>query len=256
MTAARKPAAKQARSTAAQKNEAPPESLEEIDEITAESIRAELKGKTLKGKIAWIQTHVGAVAKTGQVSFGNTRFSHMQEHGLINVIRPLMRLAGVGVMPGATSPGSWTQNGNVWVIDYALTIFDVETDEELTRWFPNVGVDSADKGLNKAYTGAMKYALQKIFLVPTDDIDDNETIDVAALPANAQAAAERNDRPTEDEIAKLRSAILDAGVPAATVVNVLTATYKKSGLSDLTRAEFSDFEQRATKIIADAQPSA
>ncbi len=139
------------------------------------------KPKGLWAKIAYVQHHVEHVEKSGTVAFGKTNYSYMQEHGLIEVLRPLLREVGLAVVGGAKG---YEVLGQTTVVDFELTVADVDDGQSITRGFPNVGVDSGDKAFNKAYTGAMKYALQKFFLVPTEGIDDND-----GEPSNGKAQA-------------------------------------------------------------------
>ena len=201
----------------------------------------------LHGKIAWVQQHVGQVEKTGNVSFGGTSFDVMQEHGLIQVLRPLWRVVGLSVIGGAIGPSSHNRSGNSAIVDFALTVTDITTGEAIVRWYPNEGVDKADKAFNKAYTGGMKYALQKFFLVPTMSIDDNETLDVestrgagaAAAPAAVQAQAAGKVDPAEANT--LRETIKASSMKGAAVRNHLTANYGVSVIENLTPAQFGEF---------------
>jgi hypothetical protein len=249
------PQPKQTRTTKAQAGEKPPEDANAIGEDVVAKLQAELAGKGVYATIAWVQQHVGAVEKTGRVSFGKTNFSHMQEHGLINVLRPLWRIAGLCVIGGVPHANGYRAEGGMFVVDFELRVIDTEDgDQVVSAYYPNVGVDTADKGFNKAYTGAMKYALQKFFLVPTSDIDDNETLDVTAVAAARAAAPPKQgtvaDHPSEEDVTQLRTALLDAGVKPEQVVNRLTAEFAKSDLSSLTIAEFSTFMPIATEMIA------
>lgn len=154
--------------------------------------------KGLYAKLAWVQAKVDHVEKTGHVEHGNVSYNHMQEHGLLSVIKPLCAAQGLALMPGVEG---FQIDGNTYVIDLALTIVDAESGESVTRRFPNVGVDRSDKGFNKAYTGAFKYALQKFFAIPTERIDDNETTEEPAARSAPIASTE------SVEIAELRALV-------------------------------------------------
>lgn len=69
----------------------------------------------------------------------------------------------------------------------SYAFIDVETGERLEGLFVGSGVDSADKGVYKAVTGAIKYILTSTFLIPTGD--DPEVDDSPRSTQNNQAAA-------------------------------------------------------------------
>lgn len=136
-------------------------------------------------KIAWVQHRVEHVEKTGTVSFGKTSFSHMQEHGLIQVLRPLLRQVGLAVVFDAPE---YAINGNQYVITGRLEVSDPVSGETVVKTYPNVGVDPADKGFNKALTAGSKYALQKFFQIPTEGIDDNEATEAQGVRTETSGA--------------------------------------------------------------------
>ena len=202
----------------------------------------------LWSKIAWVQHHVTHVEKTGNVSFGNTKFKHMQEHGLIEVLRPLCRAIGLSYTFGMV-PGGWKSEGNSYYVECKLTVTDTATGQQTEAHFVNVGVDNADKGFNKAYTGAMKYGLQKFFAVPTEGIDDNETVDIKKeVAAGAPAASGRDliDAQTADA---LRKTLIEANVDPSVVTNHLTAMYGVSSISAVPGSKAAEFGQWVTKVI-------
>jgi len=235
--------------------------------VDLEKIRTELAQKGLHAKIAWVQHNVLHVEKTGKVSFGNTSFSAMQEHGLIGVARALWRAAGLSVIGGCTDPGAFRKDGNQYFVDWALTVSDVDSDASIVRYYPNVGNDSNDKGLNKAMTAANKYALQKFFQIPTQEIDDNDasviTETIAATPAAQAVGATVHEmssrKPSEEDIAKLTatlgSAVQDGHFDKPWVKNTLTAEFGVGKVADLDKRQFSAFSAIVAEKIAGPAPS-
>lgn len=219
-------------------------------EAYLEQLAAKLEGKGLWAKIAWVQAHVGQVEKTGQMAHGNVRYAFMQEHGLINVIRPLCRIAGLAIVPGLMEPNHFSNEGNQYVVLLALTVVDPESGDSVTRFYPNMGVDNSDKGFGKAYTGATKYALQKFFLVPTDAIDDNDALTVDKVGGNVAGAEVRDiasAKPSKADVDGLRTILVEQGkagnpgLAGAKVKNKLTADFGRSKIDDLTKSEFATF---------------
>ena len=213
-------------------------------------------GKSLHYKIGLVQHNVAEVEKTGKVDFGEGRkrnkYDHMQEHGLIGVLRDLCKAVKIGYYGGCTTP-SWSQNGNIWSIDYALTVFDMESDAEITRYYPNVGVDTSDKGLNKAYTGAMKYGLQKFFAIPTEGLPEQEQGTKPDIPAEpAQAQTQSSGQVPAADIAELRELIArqDTGFIAHAMNKV--KTYGVDRLEQMTAKQFMEFGNWVENSVADA----
>ncbi len=239
-------------------------SKEEIAEARtiaeAGTIAEQAAGKGLYYKIGLVQHNVAEVEKTGHVDFGQgakrNKYDHMQEHGLIGVLRDLCAAVKIGYFGGCMGPGQWAQNGNIWSVDFALTVFDMESDQSVTRWYPNVGVDSSDKGLNKAYTGSMKYALQKFFAVPTEGLVEQEPAtgqpDTVAQPA---APASGNGVPSSD-INELRTLLgAQSGEFINTAMNKVK-TYGVDRLEQLTPHQFMEFGNWVENSLADRAAAA
>lgn len=77
------------------------------------------------------------------------------------------------------------------------TFFDADSKEQFVVNGAGVGWDSGDKGVYKAITGAMKYALMKNFLV-TDE-QDPEADEQAPAPTKPGTTGHRRTRPYEEE---------------------------------------------------------
>ncbi len=71
---------------------------------------------------------------------------------------------------------------------------DVDSDEVVTAAMQSQGQDKGDKGVYKAITGAIKYALTSALLIPTGDDPEDE----------------RNDKPSQAEAAKKMPSITSA----------------------------------------------
>jgi hypothetical protein len=235
--------------------------------IDLDAVREDLKDKGLAAKIAWVQQNVGHVEKTGVVNFGGTSFRAMQEHGLLNVLRPLWRVAGLSVTGGSVEPGAWRAENNQYFVDWAITVQNVDNPTEvMVRYYPNVGNDKGDKGLNKAMTAANKYGLQKFFQVPTQEIDDNDAAVIVETIRETQPAAvgadvvQMNSRKPSEEDVKALTAELQKGVGAgafqpADVKNHLTAEYGVQIVAQLTKPQFQDFSRWVAEKLAGEAPA-
>lgn len=77
-------------------------------------------------------------------------------------------------------------------IDVLYTFYDGESGEKLCFKVPGTGSDKGDKGLYKAITGSLKYAIRNAFLVPDDsDPEGDPTVDKEAGKSAAAAVAAR-----------------------------------------------------------------
>jgi hypothetical protein len=63
----------------------------------------------------------------------------------------------------------------IYTLTVEYTLYDGESGEEMKFTILGQGEDSGDKGTYKAMTGATKYALMKLFLIPTGDDPENDT---------------------------------------------------------------------------------
>ena len=98
-----------------------------------------------------------------------------------------------------------------------------EDGSEVSSVMVGEAMDSGDKGMNKAYSIALKYALFQAFLIPTEELKDPdaETHNVDAIMTcivNIEAAASRDELlqiwhayPTLQSNAKVKEAFTKAG---------------------------------------------
>jgi hypothetical protein len=197
-------------------------------------------------KLAWIQSHVHHVEKTGQVSFGSTKFSHMQEHGIYQVLRPLLRAVGCAIEPPDVI--EWRREGNSTIVIWETGLRDGKTGDTITKRYIGEGVDNSDKGPYKAMTGANKYALQKFFAIPTEEIDEPEGSDESHNTVReAPAGAGESPRMAQSQVQALREAAA-AAVKEKKLTNPkvkarLQTEYSVDKIEELTPAQGADFAE-------------
>jgi len=135
-----------------------------------------------------VMKKVGYVQKRGVNDFH--KYKYASEADLLRQLRPAMVEEGLMLIPSVTDVSEIDANGNTTVkINYTLVHFSGEV------WphpivFAGCGNDKnkngiGDKGLYKAYTGANKYALFKLFQLetgddPEDDAKEQEELAKAA----------------------------------------------------------------------------
>jgi hypothetical protein len=143
-----------------------------------------------------VMSRVRYVPETGRNQFH--RYSYASDEDLLSVLQPAMADAGLAMVPtrveSHTVEHSADQKGKAqWrtevLVTYALMHASGET---VTIQAPGCGIDGEDKGVYKAMTGALKYALRHTFLVPTGQ--DAERAEEPA-PRQRPQPAQRRDTP-------------------------------------------------------------
>lgn len=95
-----------------------------------------------------------------------------------------------------------TSKGNketVTTIHHVYEFIDVETGEREAGEFYGSGCDGADKGCYKATTGAIKYILTSMFLIPTGDDPEKDSKEEIAEKRKSQKKAQDAVRSEYDE---------------------------------------------------------
>lgn len=217
-------------------------------------------------KLAYIQTHIRNVEKTGRNE--HHKYNYFQEHGLLDLLRPMLRTLHCAIVPSPTGI-SYSREGNRAIVTGYLDFIDTDQSPHYTTsdgkpvvssvsgepienpayrvraFFTNEGVDQQDKATNKALTGWMKYALQKLFAVPTEQVDDADHSDVrAAAQATAGAPAPRKIHPDYANgyaNGALKDAVESGALTKAQVVAKL-ATFRATAPTDLDTEQFAELE--------------
>jgi hypothetical protein len=114
-----------------------------------------------------VMKDVTYVQKGGKVAFGSTKYSYMSEANLLEAARPAMVKHGLALMPSCEEIK--VEGKMVFVrMSYTLThVSGAVWPEKLSMW--GSGMDSGDKAIYKAITGANKYMLFKLLNIPTGD---------------------------------------------------------------------------------------
>jgi hypothetical protein len=90
-----------------------------------------------------------------------------------------------------------------------------ETGATWTVAAAGTGEDGSDKGIYKAITGAVKYALMKSLLIPTGDDPEDDSKGKPALKAAAKKPAAKKDNPGPEYVTKAQADELFAAAVAA-----------------------------------------
>lgn len=177
-------------------------------ETTAKAITADLAAtnarilaqpKTLVTKLAEIMASVHRIAKHGHNDHFNYDF--VTESDITAALRSEMAARHLMLVPDVQSM-SWrevlTRAGSnaICCLMVRFTVMDGDSGESFSFVVPGEGQDSGDKCIPKAMTSAVKYALLKLFLIPTGD-DPERTDKRAEKPSRGQAVPAGRDVRTE-----------------------------------------------------------
>ena len=171
---------------------------------------SEEKVRPVLSAILWVMRKANYVQKTGKNTTLDYKFA--QEAGVISLLREHMVEAGLVMVPNVKFM-QVDADRNVYV-ETEYTVTHAESGDSITFTMPGCGNDfrqksgmAGDKGLPKAITGANKYALLKLFQLPTgDDPEVDNDIDrdeprAKSLPPVANAAPAMTDEDKAFEMA-------------------------------------------------------
>ena len=162
---------------------------------------------TLHKKMAQAMGEIGRVPKRGRnqaQGYNYARADDVAEH-----TREILSKHGIAVYADVTDSGIReieTQKGKARVswVKVAWTFVDGESGESRTVNVPGEGMDHGDKGVYKAMTGSLKYALMLGFLIPTGDADpEREEEDKPQRTPQRRAS-----QPPQDSTAKKAEALV------------------------------------------------
>lgn len=149
--------------------------------------------------ICAVMAAVRYVPETGKNQFH--RYSYASDEDLLTVLQPAMAANGLALVPQRTELRTVEHSPDAkgkpqWRTELVVTYRLLHTSGESTEvQSPGCGIDGEDKGAYKAMTGALKYALRHLFLVPTGQ-DPERAEAPAPAPAGRQ---EPTVRPAEPE---------------------------------------------------------
>jgi len=172
------------------------------------------KGQRVAQKILEAMKEMGRVDKDGYNDF--QKYAYVSEANMIEAIRDKVMAAGLIIVPSQISclsqpvPSSGEKSQKYLTeVCTEYTIIDTDSGDSLTVKFFGQGMDSGDKGVYKATTGANKYFLMKTFMIPTGDDPEDEkapkrtTSKPAAKPP--QESPGQVKPATDAQIAKIKS---------------------------------------------------
>jgi hypothetical protein len=142
-----------------------------------------MEKKTIYEALALIANEIPAISKDKYNDKQDFKFRGIED--VYNAIQPLFAKYGVVTIPQVLSvkrEERQSQKGNtlIWTLAEVKYIFASSDGSSVELIITGEAMDTGDKGLNKAYSIAHKYALFQLFLIPTAIEDpDRESHEVS-----------------------------------------------------------------------------
>ena len=129
--------------------------------------------KNLVMKLAEVMQEVKYIQKRGFNSFH--KYKYATESDVAEKVREELASRHIMMIPNVVSQSTREHTNAKGKTEYIATItmefrfIDGESGEEISFHSVGEGQDSGDKAVYKGITGAQKYALMKVFMIPTGD---------------------------------------------------------------------------------------
>ncbi len=180
-------------------------------------------------KILNVMKEINAVAKDKVNNFHN--YAYTSEAAILKAVREPMIKNGLIAIPLIEEERVERVDKNTIVtIKYCLKVIDTDTGEYENVVVIGQGIDTGDKAFYKAITGCNKYALMKLFQIPS--IDDPE--------AEEQENDENNEPLTEAQRKYIRKLVDQNGIEYEKVKEFIKRKYGKISSKELTKREASE----------------
>jgi len=134
-------------------------------------------------KLSKVTSELGRIPKNGWNAFH--KYKYVQESDIKEALQSALPKNNLALIANITDT---RHEGHMTYIILEVTIADTETGEEITTNWHGVGMDKGDKGIYKAYTGALKYWAMTTFLIATGD-DPEADISTDRLAGNSRNSA-------------------------------------------------------------------
>ena len=155
--------------------------------------------KSLVAKLAEVMGEIERIPKSGRNAFHT--YSYATEADIVSAVRAGMAARGLMLMP-SVEKSEWREvpgkqgPKKIITLTVRFTLHDGESGENMEFVVLGEGEDQGDKATYKAMTGAVKYALLKLFLIPTGDdpeADEHHPKPAATQPRLAPREASAKD---------------------------------------------------------------
>jgi ERF superfamily len=218
--------------TSAARTSAPAEEV--LTEDVVAVFRSEaFRKQHLVSKLAAVMGVVSHVPKRGYNDFHKYRY--VMEADLVGTIRPLLAASGIMIVPSVireefepniTTTRSGSMSMTRILVQYTIT----DGTDEIVMSIPGHGMDSGDKGIYKAMTGSMKYALMKLFEVDTGDDPENDTrvdrVNVSITPSSQDVEKGGHSKTaTRYQLQRISATMREKGMDRQNLLNVIAELF-------------------------------
>lgn len=197
---------------------------------------------TLVKKLAEIMKEVGYIPKNGFNTFH--KYSYATESDVQDAVREKMAARSIIMFPNVLDANireTKTQRGNVEYIATVTIEYIIEDgDSGESRVFQvrGEGQDAGDKAIYKAISGTQKYAIMKLFMIPTGNDPELEN--------QPQVKNATNEQFTELKQLATKYCKLKGMSTNDAYKKLVRDAYKNGGFKDINEATF----EQATKSIS------
>lgn len=176
--------------------------------------------KNLFKKLADIMSEIGWISKGDSVEInGKKAYDYTTEAQFIAEVRPLFVQHRVMIMPTGTPTvdvKEFAKSGDrvsyLTTITLNYTFIDADSGELINIIGIGQGIDSGDKGVYKAMTGALKYAIRQALFIGTGDDPERYDEDgkvVSSENGKAESQTERGLRMVKTQLNTMSSDMRD-----------------------------------------------
>ena len=137
---------------------------------------------SLYKKMAAVMASLQRIPKRGYNS--HFKYEYVTDSDVMDAVRLAMGAAGLGFFNNLIDMEQDSKRTQVTV---DATFADGDTGATMTVTWVGEALDTQDKGINKALTGAVKYGLLKTFLISTGEDDPDSDGDPKAKTAKAKS---------------------------------------------------------------------
>ena len=138
---------------------------------------------SLYKKMAAVMASLQRIPKRGYNS--HFKYEYVTDSDVMDAVRLAMGAAGLGFFNNLID---MEQDSKRTLVTVDATFADGDTGATMTVTWVGEALDTQDKGINKALTGAVKYGLLKTFLISTGEDDPDSDGDPKAKTAKAKTA--------------------------------------------------------------------
>lgn len=205
------------------------------DAKTTKELTQAQQMQKLMQKISDVVNDSKPVKKSGENDFHHYKYATHAD--IIQELRALIVKKKLSIIPSVVER---LKEGEFTTVKMEFTITDLETGFTIASTFFGDGQDKGDKGLYKAYTGALKYFLLDTFMIETGD-DPEKTSPEARVQQNRPQQAAKPVYKPQPMQPNQRTKILELCESRGKTLDDLEAyvlkAFKKTGWETMNTAE-------------------